>query len=310
MDAVVHQPVMLEEALAGLAMREDGVYVDCTFGRGGHSRAILDRLGPSGRLIALDKDPAAVASIQAGKLAQDKRFTLIHSDFSRLKEIIEAMGYGGGIDGVLMDLGVSSPQLDDPERGFAFLHDGPLDMRMDPTAGMSAADWLARAEEQEIAEVIQRYGEERFARRIARAIIETRRHQPLTRTRQLAQLIERSVPGRERHKHPATRAFQALRIHINRELECLEAALAQVVEILVPGGRLVTIAFHSLEDRIVKRFIRKQSHGTPLPKGLPVSGMPSPLHLKALGKKRPGALEVARNPRARSAILRIAERRC
>lgn len=310
MDAVVHQPVMLEEALAGLAVREDGVYVDCTFGRGGHSRAILDRLGPEGRLIALDKDPEAVASTEAGKLAQDVRFTLIHADFSRLQEIVETMGYGGKIDGVLMDLGVSSPQLDNPERGFAFLRDGPLDMRMDPTAGVSAADWLARAGEREIAEVIQRYGEERFARRIARAIVETRRHQLLTRTRQLVELIERSVPVQERHKHPATRTFQALRIHINRELQCLEAVLAQVVEILAPGGRLVTIAFHSLEDRIIKRFIRTQSRGTPLPKGLPVTGMPSPLPLKALGKKRPGALEVASNPRARSAVLRIAERRC
>lgn len=310
MEVVVHQPVMLEEALAGLAIREDGVYVDCTFGRGGHSRAILDRLGPEGRLIALDKDPEAVASDQARKLVQDARFTVIHSDFSRLQEIIEAMGYGGGIDGVLLDLGVSSPQLEDPERGFAFLHDGPLDMRMNPTVGVSAADWLARAKEREIAEVIQRYGEERFARRIARAIVETRQHQPLTRTRQLAELIERSVPVRERHKHPATRAFQALRIHINQELERLEAVLAQAVEVLAPGGRLVAIAFHSLEDRIVKRFMRKQSCGTPLPRGLPVSGIPSPLQLKALGKRRPGALEVAQNPRARSAILRIAERRC
>ncbi|MFN3918832.1 MAG: 16S rRNA (cytosine(1402)-N(4))-methyltransferase RsmH [Methylohalobius sp.] len=308
MDAVVHQPVMLEEALAGLAIREDGRYVDCTFGRGGHSRAILDRLGPSGRLIALDKDPEAIASPQAERLAQDERFALIHADFSRLGEIIEAMGYRGKVDGVLLDLGVSSPQLDNPQRGFAFRHDGPLDMRMDPSTGISAADWLAHASEQEIADVLWRYGEERFARRIARAIVKARVTEPLTRTRQLAQLIERSVPYFERHKHPATRTFQALRIHINRELDCLEAALKQAVEILAPGGRLVTIAFHSLEDRIVKRFIRNQSQGAPLPKGWPLP--PSPSRLKALGKKRPGALELALNPRARSAVLRVAERRC
>lgn len=299
---------MLEEALAGLAIREDGIYVDCTFGRGGHSCAILDRLGPSGRLIALDKDPEAITSPQARRLAQDERFALIHSDFSRLGEIIEAMGYGGRVDGVLLDLGVSSPQLDNPQRGFAFRRDGPLDMRLNPSVGISAADWLARAGEQEIADVLWRYGEERFARRIAQAIVKARSAQPLIRTRQLAQLIERSVPVRERHKHPATRTFQALRIHINRELDCLDAALKQAVEILAPGGRLVTIAFHSLEDRIVKRFIRDQSQGAPLPKGLPLP--PSPLQLKALGKRRPGALELALNPRARSAVLRVAERRC
>ncbi len=308
MEARVHQPVMLEEALAGLAMRRDGVYVDCTFGRGGHSRAILDRLGSEGRLIALDKDPEAIASTQARELLQDKRLTLIHADFRQLKEIIEAMGYAGRVSGILMDLGVSSPQLDNPERGFAFLHDGPLDMRMNSTRGMSAADWLARAKEQEIAEVIQRYGEERFARRIARAIVKARAVEPLTRTRQLAQLIERSVPVRERRKHPATRTFQALRIYINQELECLEAALVQAVEILAPGGRLVTIAFHSLEDRIIKRFIREQSRATPMLRGSAV--MATAGYLKALGKKRPDALEVALNPRARSAILRIAKRRC
>lgn len=291
MDATVHRPVMLEEALAGLAIREDGVYVDCTFGRGGHSRAILERLGSSGRLIALDKDPEAIASPEAQGLRQDLRFTLIHADFSQLKEIVEALGYRGKVLGVLLDLGVSSPQLDNPERGFAFLRDGPLDMRMDPRAGMSAADWLARAEEREIAEVLWRYGEERFARRIARAIVATRALEPLTRTRQLAQLIERSVPRQKWRKHPATRAFQALRIFVNRELECLEAVLAQAGEILAPGGRLVTIAFHSLEDRIVKRFLREA------------------LSLHALGKQRPSAWEIAHNPRARSALLRVAERR-
>ncbi|WP_152486074.1 16S rRNA (cytosine(1402)-N(4))-methyltransferase RsmH [Methylohalobius crimeensis] len=306
---MIHQPVMLEEALAGLAVRNDGVYVDGTFGRGGHSRAILEQLGREGRLIALDKDPDAVASTQARQLAEDRRFSLIHADFNQLREVIEEMGYAGRIDGILLDLGVSSPQLDTPERGFAFLHDGPLDMRMNPDVGMSAADWLAQAPMREIADVIRKFGEERFAHRIARAIVEARSRQPLLRTRQLTALIERAVPARERHKHPATRTFQALRIHINRELESLEAVLEQAVDLLVPGGRLVVIAFHSLEDRIVKRFLRAQSRGTPLPKGLPVTGTPSPQRLKVLGKKRPDALEASRNPRARSAILRIAERR-
>ncbi|MBN2702144.1 MAG: 16S rRNA (cytosine(1402)-N(4))-methyltransferase RsmH [Methylothermaceae bacterium] len=306
---MIHQPVMLEEALAGLAVRNDGVYVDGTFGRGGHSRAILEQLGHEGRLIALDKDPDAIASTQARQLAEDPRFTLIHADFNQLREVIEEMGYDGRIDGMLLDLGVSSPQLDTPERGFAFLHDGPLDMRMNPDVGMSAADWLAQAPMREIADVIRKFGEERFAHRIARAIVEARSRQPLLRTRQLTALIERAVPARERHKHPATRTFQALRIHINRELESLEAVLEQAVDLLAPGGRLVVIAFHSLEDRIVKRFLRAQSRGTPLPKGLPVTGTPSPQRLKVLGKKRPDALEASRNPRARSAILRIAERR-
>ncbi|GAB4357769.1 MAG: 16S rRNA (cytosine(1402)-N(4))-methyltransferase RsmH [Methylohalobius crimeensis] len=309
MDAMIHQPVMLEAALAGLAVRNDGVYVDGTFGRGGHSRAILKQLGHEGRLIALDKDPDAIASTQARQLAEDPRFTLIHADFNQLREVIEEMGYDGRIDGMLLDLGVSSPQLDTPERGFAFLHDGPLDMRMNPDVGMSAADWLAQAPMREIADVIRKFGEERFAHRIARAIVEARNRQPLLRTRQLTALIERAVPARERHKHPATRTFQALRIHINRELESLEAVLEQAVDLLAPGGRLVVIAFHSLEDRIVKRFLRAQSRGTPLPKGLPVTGTPSPQRLKVLGKKRPDALEASRNPRARSAILRIAERR-
>jgi 16S rRNA (cytosine1402-N4)-methyltransferase len=295
MDAMVHKPVMLETVLAGLAVREDGIYVDCTFGRGGHSRAILDYLGPNGRLIALDKDPEAIASPEALKLAEDERFELIYADFIRLQEILKAKGYCGQVAGVLLDLGVSSPQLDNPERGFAFLKDGPLDMRMNPALGMSAAEWLERAGEQEIAEVLWRYGEERFSRRIARAIVKARAVSPLTRTRQLAQLIERSLPRRKERKHPATRTFQALRIYLNRELECLETVLAQAVEILAPGGRLVTIAFHSLEDRIVKRFLRQRDEAGRSP-------------LKLLGKKRPEATEIALNPRARSAILRVAER--
>ncbi|MCX8048251.1 MAG: 16S rRNA (cytosine(1402)-N(4))-methyltransferase RsmH [Methylohalobius sp.] len=292
MDAIVHRPVMLEEALAGLAIRKDGVYVDCTFGRGGHSRAILDRLGPDGRLVALDKDPDAIASLQANILDQDARFRLIHADFARLKEVLQDIAYVGKINGILLDLGISSPQLDDPERGFSFVRDGPLDMRMDPTAGLSAARWLAQAGEREIAEVLWRCGEERFARHIARAVVRTRAKKPLTRTGQLARLVERCVPRREPGKHPATRTFLALRIHLNRELESLQAVLAQAAEVLAVGGRLVTIAFHSLEDRIVKRFIRE------------VNG------LHALGKSKPSPFEVMTNPRARSAILRVAERRC
>ncbi len=306
---MTHLPVLLDAALAGLAIKPDGVYLDATFGRGGHSRAILERLGPRGRLVALDKDPEAVASPQARRLSEDPRFRLIHADFRHMSAVADEMGIAGRIDGILLDLGVSSPQLDDPERGFAFLHDGPLDMRMNPAEGVSAAQWLARASEQEIAEVLYRYGEERFARRIARAIVTTRRQQPLTRTTQLARLVERAVPHRERNKHPATRTFQALRIHLNGELEALEQALPQTPALLAPGGRLAVIAFHSLEDRIVKRFIRSRSRPRPLPPKLPVPESGEALPLKDLGKRRPDPLEIAANPRSRSAILRIAERR-
>ncbi len=309
MDTMVHLPVMLDEAITALNVREDGGYVDCTFGRGGHSRAILEHLGPKGRLIALDKDPQAISSIEAGRLNKDPRFRLFHADFSELVSMASNLDVFGKVNGVLMDLGVSSPQLDDPGRGFAFLHEGPLDMRMDPERGVPVADWLSTAQEHEIADVIYRYGEERYARRIARGIVETRVSHPLRTTHQLVELIERSIPRRERHKHPATRTFQALRIHINRELEALEQALEQALEVLAPGGRLVVISFHSLEDRIVKRFIRKESRGEPLPKGLAVMEGERNLRLVAKGKKRPDALEVARNPRARSAVLRIAERR-
>jgi len=308
MDAMVHLPVMLEEVIAALDVRGDGRYIDCTFGRGGHSRALLERLGPGGRLIALDRDPGAVASEEARALGRDPRFQLVHANFRALAEVAHASGVAGEVDGILMDLGVSSPQLDDPRRGFAFLHEGPLDMRMNPAEGPSAAEWLAEAGESEIADVIWRYGEERFSRRIARAIVATRSATPLRTTRQLVELIETAVPWRDRHKHPATRTFQALRIHVNRELEALEQALRQAVEILSPGGRLVVIAFHSLEDRIVKRFIRREARGEPLPKGLPVPERERNLRLAAKGRKRPGALEVARNPRARSAVLRVAER--
>ncbi|KXJ42046.1 MAG: ribosomal RNA small subunit methyltransferase H [Methylothermaceae bacteria B42] len=310
MDAMVHQPVLLEEALTGLAIQEAGHYIDCTFGRGGHSRAILQRLGTEGRLLALDKDPQAVGSPQAIALSSDPRFILEQSDFSQLKEIVSQCGWVGKVQGILMDLGVSSPQLDDPQRGFSFLQEGPLDMRMNPNVGASAADWLITVGEKELADVIYRYGEERYSRRIARAIVEQRKKTPLTSTRQLAELIERAVPRKDKFKHPATRTFQAIRIFINRELESLEKGLAQAVEVLAPGGRLAVISFHSLEDRIVKQFFRLESRGRPLPKGLPVPDSETALRLKLLGKKRPDKTEVAANPRARSAILRIAERLC
>lgn len=300
---------MLEEAIAALDIHEDGRYIDCTFGRGGHSRAILSRLGRQGRLLALDKDPHAVASADAASLCADPRFELVRADFRELGKVARDLGLDGRVDGVLMDLGVSSPQLDDPQRGFAFLHDGPLDMRMDPNGGPSAAQWLAEAGEKEISDVIHRYGEERYARRIARAIVESRNVQPLLTTGQLAALIEKTIPRREHHKHPATRSFQALRIHVNRELEALERGLEQAVEVLAPGGRLVVIAFHSLEDRIVKRFIRTESQGKPQPRRLPVREEERPVRLMARGRKRPNALEVARNPRSRSAVMRVAERR-
>ena len=309
MDAMTHLPVMLDEVLAGLAIKPEGVYLDGTFGRGGHSRAILAQLGPEGRLIALDKDPEAIASPQARQLAHDRRFSLVQADFRHMAAVAEELGLAGRIDGILLDLGVSSPQLDNPSRGFAFLHDGPLDMRMNPAEGVSAAAWLANASEQEIADVIFRYGEERFARRIARAIVTARRQHPLERTSQLAGLIEKAVPRRERNKHPATRTFQALRIYLNRELEVLEQALPQTLTLLAPGGRLVVIAFHSLEDRIVKRFIRSQSRHRPLPPKLPVMPSEADLALKDLGKRLPDALEIAANPRSRSAVLRVAERR-
>ncbi|MEQ1439921.1 16S rRNA (cytosine(1402)-N(4))-methyltransferase RsmH [Fontimonas sp. SYSU GA230001] len=289
-----HRPVMLEEAVAGLAPRADGLYVDCTFGRGGHSRAILDRLGPRGVLHALDQDPEAVAHARSA-FAAEPRLHIHHRNFSELRALSEELGIAGHIAGVLMDLGVSSPQFDSAARGFSFAHDGPLDMRMNPAAGESATQWLARAPEAEIADVLWRYGEERNSRRIARRIVDTRAQIPITTTAQLAALIA-SVPGpRSRSIHPATRSFQAIRIQINRELEVLETALAAAIDVLAPGGRLVVISFHSLEDRIVKHRLRDAARS-------------EPPRLRLLGKQFPSDAECAANPRARSAVLRIAER--
>ncbi len=290
-------------------IQQNSCCVDGTFGRGGHSAAILERLGEDGCLIALDKDEQAIAH---GKehFASEPRLHLHHSSFSRLQEVVEQHGLAGKINAVLLDLGVSSPQLDDAGRGFSFQLDGPLDMRMNQSSGKSAAQWLATEEESEIARVLWEYGEERFSRRIARAIVEQRGAEPLHTTKQLAQLIFRASPVKERHKHPATRSFQAIRIHINRELDDLREGLRQAVEVLAPGGRLVVISFHSLEDRIVKRFMRDMARGEQLPKGVPVmEKQRKPGILKPVGKPvRAGQQELQQNPRARSAIMRIAEK--
>jgi len=297
----VHIPVLASEALAALAMRADGTYVDGTFGRGGHSRAMLARLGPQGRLIALDRDPQAASA--AAEIA-DARFSFFQLRFSQLSQVV-----GERVHGMLFDLGVSSPQLDDPLRGFSFRTDAPLDMRMDPGAGPTAAQWLAAAPEEEIREVIRHYGEERFAKQIAAATVAARRGQPIVRTRQLADLVAKAVRTREPGQDPATRTFQALRIHVNRELEEVSLMLPQAVSRLADGGRLALISFHSLEDRIVKRFM--QSLARPeVPRGLPLraSEMPQPV-LKLVGRAvRPSQEEIRSNPRARSATLRVAER--
>ncbi len=303
-----HITVLLNEAVDALAVREDGIYVDGTFGRGGHSRLILSRLGSQGRLIVFDKDPQAIEAAQ--KLAeQDGRVTVVHDGFSSFQTTLDKLGIEE-IDGALFDLGISSPQIDDGARGFSFRFDAPLDMRMDPTRGMSAAEWIATASEQDLHEVIKNYGEERFSRQIARAIVAQRTESPIDTTRKLAQLVAQNVRTRERGQDPATRTFQAVRIFINRELEEIEAVLPQVMGRLKQGGRLAVIAFHSLEDRIVKQFVKKYSQHPPLPRWAAVKEADLPLPpLKAVGKAiKPGVEETASNPRARSAVLRVAER--
>ncbi len=311
MDAVeplLHQPVLLAEAMAGLAIRPDGRYVDGTLGRGGHTRAVLQCLGPDGRLLALDRDPTAAEYIN-NCVGDDPRFTFARLPFSRLTEALAERGWIGRLDGLLLDLGVSSPQLDDPQRGFSFMRNGPLDMRMDPTTGLSAAAWLARVDEAELSEVLTQLGEERFHRRIARAIISARQQAPIVTTTQLAAVVAGAVPTREPGKHPATRTFQALRIAVNQELDELRAVLPQAIPALAPGGRLVVISFHSLEDRVVKQFMREQARGRELPLDLPVTGRPEGMTLRLIGRSlRPGRAEVAANVRARSAVLRVAER--
>ena len=304
MSQAEHVSVLLEESVAALAIKPDGTYLDGTFGREGHSRAILRSLSNSGRLIAFDKDPQAESS--AEQFSEDPRFEFVRASFAEISSRVET----SELDGILLDLGVSSPQLDNAERGFGFSDDGPLDMRMDTRAGMTAAEWLATAPEEDIADVIKTYGEERFAKRMASAIVKARAESPITRTKQLATIVAEANPKWEPHKHPATRAFQAIRIFINRELEDLEIALGHTVDALSEGGRLVVISFHSLEDRIVKRFMRDQARGQQLPKHVPVIDSDTGKTLNLVGKAvKPSTDEVQRNPRSRSAIMRVAERR-
>jgi 16S rRNA (cytosine1402-N4)-methyltransferase len=305
---VAHTPVLLDEVLAGLAVKADGRYCDATFGRGGHAAAILGQLGPAGRLCGIDRDPAAIAAGRE-RFAAESRLTLVRGSFGRLEERVRAAGWEGELQGVLLDLGVSSPQLDEAGRGFSFMQDGPLDMRMDNESGLSAAQWLARAGEREIADVLFKLGEEKFSRRIARAIVAARAATPIATTRQLADIVAGAVPTREPGKHPATRTFQAIRIHVNRELEEVEAALPQAVNLLAPGGRLCVISFHSLEDRLVKRFMRREAQGDPIYAELPDVPPHARPRLQLIGGAvMPGDAEIARNPRARSAVLRVAER--
>lgn len=305
---MAHEPVLLRAVLDGMAPNPEHLCMDCTYGRGGHSRALLAALGPAGRLVAMDRDPEAVA---AGRslMEEDGRFMLVKAPFSAVGRVAQEFGMTGRVNSMLFDLGVSSPQLDRAERGFSFLRDGPLDMRMDPDHGESAAAYLARVDVPDLARVLRRYGEERFAGPVARAIVAARAEAPVDTTGRLAAVVAGAVARREPGRHPATRTFQALRIVVNRELEELEAALAAVVPILAPRGRLAIISFHSLEDRLVKRFMRDESRGVEHPPGVPVAGYLRPPRLRLMGKpRRADAHEVAANPRARSAILRIAEK--
>ncbi|SDB17938.1 16S rRNA (cytosine1402-N4)-methyltransferase [Pseudidiomarina indica] len=308
-DAQPHVSVLLQESLTALAIKPDGIYLDATFGRGGHSRAILSQLNAAGRLYALDRDPTAIAA--AAEFQHDPRFTIIHTPFSRLADVLEQHQLHGQLDGILFDLGVSSPQLDDAERGFSFMRDGPLDMRMDTTTGLTAADFLNTASADDIAFALREYGEERFAWRIAQAIVKRREQQLFHTTRELAELIAATVPFKDKHKHPATRSFQGIRIHINGELDEIEQALAAAVQGLKPEGRLAVISFHSLEDRLVKRFMRKQAQGRAIPPGLPIRDVDFDREqtLQLIGKAiKPSAQEIQLNPRARSSVLRVAAR--
>ncbi|AVH31261.1 16S rRNA (cytosine(1402)-N(4))-methyltransferase RsmH [Vibrio fluvialis] len=309
-----HISVLLHESIDGLAIKPDGIYIDGTFGRGGHSRTILSQLGPNGRLYSIDRDPQAIAEAQK---IDDPRFTIVHGPFSGIADYAQRYDLVGKVDGVLFDLGVSSPQLDDAERGFSFMKDGPLDMRMDPTSGMPVSDWLAQADLDDITWVIREFGEDKHARRIAKAIVayrENEENEPLTRTSQLAKLISDAAPKSfKEKKHPATRAFQAFRIYINSELEEIDTALKGAASILAPQGRLSVISFHSLEDRMVKRFMRKESKGPEVPHGIPLTQEQiralGSADLKTVGKAiKPSEQEVEMNPRSRSSVLRIAEK--
>jgi 16S rRNA (cytosine1402-N4)-methyltransferase len=305
-----HITVLLDEAVEALAVRADGCYLDGTFGRGGHSRLILEQLGADGQLLGFDKDPLAIATGQA-LAAEDGRFVIVQRSFAALGDELQVRGLAGKVSGVLLDLGVSSPQLDDPERGFSFMHDGPLDMRMDPSRGVSAAEWIASASEEDIARAFKEYGEERFAKRMARAVVLRRAEQPFTRTADLAQVLTVANPAWEKGKNPATRAFQGLRIQINNELGDLERGLEAAMDALEVGGRLSVISFHSLEDRIVKQFMRRHVKGEAdnLPRDLPVRLAPFVPRLKLIGKPQYASdAELQANPRSRSAVLRVAEK--
>ncbi|MDU9390629.1 16S rRNA (cytosine(1402)-N(4))-methyltransferase RsmH [Pseudomonas sp. zfem002] len=305
-----HITVLLNEAVEALSVRADGCYLDGTFGRGGHSRLILQNLGPDGRLLGFDKDPQAIATGQA-LAAEDGRFVVVQRSFAELGAEVAERGLAGKVSGVLFDLGVSSPQLDDPERGFSFLNDGPLDMRMDPSRGVSAAEFIATAPEEEIARVFKEYGEERFAKRMARAVVLRRQQQPFTRTADLAEVLKVANPAWEKGKNPATRAFQGLRIHVNNELGDLETGLDAALDALEVGGRLAVISFHSLEDRIVKLFMRKLAKGEQdnLPRNLPVQHKPFEPRIKLIGKAQfASEAELKANPRSRSAVMRVAEK--
>ena len=304
-----HISVLLTESITGLAIKPEGTYIDCTFGRGGHSGLILENLGPNGRLIAIDRDLTAIAA--AKKYADDKRFIIEHHGFADLQLIVEKHELTERIDGILLDLGVSSPQLDEAERGFSFMKDGPLDMRMDTTRGQTAAEWIAVADVEDITWVLRTFGEEKHAWRIANAIVDEREITPLTRTGQLAQLIKKTAPQREIKKHPATRSFQAIRMYINSELEQIEKVLAASLSVLATDGRLVVISFHSLEDRLVKQFMKKHSQGKKVPRGMPISEeeLNKGKNLALIGRKlKPSKDEVEENVRSRSSVLRIAQR--
>ena len=305
---VGHKAVLLKEAVEALITNPDGLYIDGTFGRGGHAALILSQLSETGSLMAVDKDPKA-CEVAKKKFSKDARFEIKQASFADIRKLITEKQHEGTVSGVLLDLGVSSPQIDDPIRGFSFLRDGPLDMRMNPSCGISAAEWLSTAKENDIAQVLKDYGEERYSKRIARAIAAARADKPITRTGQLAAIVKEANPAWEKDKHPATRAFQGIRIFINQELKDLESVLPDILEIMAVGGRLVIISFHSLEDRIVKRFIRDQEKGKTIPRGLPVMEKDIVRRLRSIGKiVKPSSLEIKGNVRARSAVMRIAEK--
>lgn len=308
MSEFIHRPVLLEQVIQGLSVRSDGIYIDGTFGRGGHAGAVLALLNSKGRMLAMDKDPQAVNAAKQS-FGADQRFEVVQASFAQIYQLSEQRDWLGKVNGVLLDLGVSSPQLDDASRGFSFKRDGELDMRMDPTSGLSAAQWINSASENEISRVFKEYGEERYARRIARAIVKQRQVSSIKTTGHLAAVVAEAHPAWQSGKDPATKCFQAIRIFINRELEELQICLSKIVDVLAPGGRLAVISFHSLEDRIVKRFIREKSKGDRFPQDLPVTVDQLDPQLKPVGKAmRPDLKEVEQNPRSRSSVLRVAQR--